>query len=83
MSAGQWIERTKSLGITIKTRRYGGTYTHKNIAFHFAMWLSPEFHIYLVNEFQQIKEEENNRLKLEWNLQRTLSKSTTGYIPMP
>lgn len=58
----------------VKAGRYGGTYAHKDIAFHFAMWLSPEFQIYLVNEFQRLKNEENDRLKLEWNLQRTLSK---------
>ncbi|MDD2323979.1 MAG: KilA-N domain-containing protein, partial [Bacteroidales bacterium] len=54
--------------------RYGGTFAHKDIAFHFAMWLSPEFQIYLVNEFQRLKADENDRLKLEWNLQRTLAK---------
>jgi hypothetical protein len=74
MSAGQWIERTGAIGITVKAGRYGGTYAHKDIAFHFAMWLSPEFQIYLVNEFQRLKNDENDRLKLEWNLQRTLAK---------
>ena len=74
MSAGQWIERTKALGMIVKAGRYGGTYAHKDIAFHFAMWLSPEFQIYLINEFQRLKDDESNRLKLEWNLQRTLSK---------
>lgn len=74
MSVGQWIERTKAIGLEVKTGRYGGTFAYKDIAFHFAMWLSPEFQIYLVNEFQRLKEEENNRLKLEWNLQRTLAK---------
>jgi len=58
----------------VKAGRYVGTYGHKDIAFPFAMWLSPEFQIYLVNEFQRLKEDENNRLKLEWNLQRTLAK---------
>ena len=74
MSVGQWIERTHAIGMIVKAGRYGGTYAYKDIAFHFAMWLSPEFQIYLINEFQRLKEEENNRLKLEWNLQRTLSK---------
>lgn len=74
MSVGQWLERTSSIGMIVKSGRYGGTYAHKDIAFHFAMWLSPEFQIYLVNEFQRLKNEENDRLKLEWNLQRTLSK---------
>lgn len=74
MSVGQWIDRTKAIGMLVKAGRYGGTYAHKDIAFHFAMWLSPEFQIYLVNEFQRLKNEENDRLKLEWNLQRTLAK---------
>lgn len=74
MSVGQWIERTNSIGMLVKAGRYGGTYAHKDIAFHFAMWLSPEFQIYLVNEFQRLKNEENDQLKLGWNLQRTLSK---------
>ena len=74
MSVGQWDERTNSVGMIVKAGRYGGTYAHKDIAFHFAMWLSPEFQIYLVNEFQRLKDDENNRLNLEWNLQRTLAK---------
>ncbi|MDR2037300.1 MAG: KilA-N domain-containing protein [Bacteroidales bacterium] len=74
MSVGQWIDRTKAIGMLVKAGRYGGTYAHKDIAFNFAMWLSPEFQIYLVNEFQRLKDDENDRLKLEWNLQRTLAK---------
>jgi hypothetical protein len=74
MSVGQWIERTRAMSMVVKAGRYGGTYAHKDIAFHFAMWLSPEFQIYLVNEFQRLKADENDRLKLEWNLQRTLAK---------
>ena len=74
MSAGQWVTRTKAMGLIVKAGRYGGTYAHKDIAFHFAMWLSPEFQIYLINEFQRLKDDENKRLKLEWNLQRTLAK---------
>lgn len=74
MSIGQWIERTKAIGLITKSGRYGGTYAHKDIAFHFAMWLSPEFQIYLINEFQRLKDDETNRLKTEWNLQRVLAK---------
>ncbi len=74
MSVGQWIKRTSARGLIVKAGRYGGTYAHKDIAFHFAMWLSPEFQIYLVREFQRLKEEDNDRLKLDWNLQRTLAK---------
>jgi hypothetical protein len=74
MSVGQWIERTGAKGMLVKAGRYGGTYAHKDIAFHFAMWLSPEFQIYLVNEFQRLKEAETDKNKLEWNLQRMLAK---------
>jgi hypothetical protein len=74
MSVGQWIERTNACGMLVKAGKYGGTYAHKDIAFHFAMWLSPEFQIYLVNEFQRLKEDETNRQQLDWNLQRTLAK---------
>ncbi|MDD4970671.1 MAG: KilA-N domain-containing protein [Paludibacter sp.] len=74
MSVGQWIKRTNAMGLIVKAGRFGGTYAHKDIAFHFAMWLSPEFQIYLVNEFQRLKEDENDRLKLNWNFQRTLAK---------
>lgn len=74
MSVGQWVERTMAIGLIVRAGRYGGTYAHKDIAFHFAMWLSPEFQIYLVNEFQRLKDDENSRLKLDWNLQRTLAK---------
>ncbi|TKC03298.1 KilA-N domain-containing protein [Pedobacter cryotolerans] len=74
MSVGQWISRTKAIGMLVRAGRYGGTYSHKDIAFHFAMWLSPEFQIYLINEFQRLKNEENDRLKLGWDLQRTLAK---------
>lgn len=74
MSVGQWIERTGAAGMLVVAGRFGGTYAHKDIAFHFAMWLSPEFQIYLINEFQRLKDDENDRLNLEWNLQRTLAK---------
>jgi hypothetical protein len=74
MSVGQWISRTMATGLIVKAGRYGGTYAHKDISFHFAMWLSPEFQIYLIKEFQRLKEDENDHRKLEWNLQRTLAK---------
>jgi len=70
----RWIESTNAIGIVSKTGRYGGTFAHKDIAFEFATWLSAEFKFYLIKEFQRLKEEESNNLKLEWNLQRTLSK---------
>jgi hypothetical protein len=74
MSVGQWLQRTAAISMVVKAGRYGGTYAQKDIAFHFAMWLSPEFEIYLINEFQRLKKDENDRLKLDWNLQRTLAK---------
>jgi hypothetical protein len=72
MSVGQWIERTKANGLIVKAGRYGGTFAHKDIAFHFAMWLSPEFQIYLINEFQRLKEEEQKQLG--WTAKRELAK---------
>jgi hypothetical protein len=72
MSVGQWVERTKAIGLLVKAGRYGGTYAHKDIAFHFAMWLSPEFQIYLINEFQRLKEEEQKQLG--WTAKRELAK---------
>ena len=74
LSVKNWTEQTKAIAITAKAGRYGGTYAHKDIAFHFGMWISPKFQLLLVKEFQRLKEGENDRLKLEWNLQRTLSK---------
>ena len=70
----RWIETTNAIGIVSKTGRYGGTFAHKDIAFEFATWISPEFKLYLITEFQRLKEDENSRLSLEWNLNRTLSK---------
>ena len=74
LSVKQWIEHTGAIGITAKAGRYGGTYAHKDIAFHFGMWISPKFQLLLVKEYQRLKDDENDRLKLEWNLQRTLAK---------
>ena len=70
----QWIEKTGAIGIISKAGRYGGTYAHKDIAFEFGSWLNPEFKLYLIKEFQRLKEDENRRLSLAWNLNRTLSK---------
>ncbi len=70
----RWIETTGAVGIVSKTGRYGGTFAHKDIAFEFASWLSAEFKFYLIKEFQRLKNDENDRLNLTWNLHRTLSK---------
>jgi hypothetical protein len=74
LSPQRWIETTDAIGIISKSGRYGGTFAHKDIAFEFASWISSEFKLYLVIEFQRLKEDENDRLKLDWNLQRTLAK---------
>jgi len=70
----QWIERTHAIGIISNPGRYGGTYAHKDIAFEFASWVSVEFKLYLIKEFQRLRDDENRRLSLSWNLNRTLSK---------
>jgi hypothetical protein len=74
LSPQRWIEATNATGIISKSGRYGGTFAHKDIAFEFASWISSEFKLYLIIEFQRLKEDENDRIKLEWNLQRTLAK---------
>jgi hypothetical protein len=71
----KWIDATDAIGIQSRAGRYGGgTYAHKDLAFEFGSWLSPEFKLYLIKEFQRLKEEENRRLSLDWNLYRTLAK---------
>ncbi|HQO21031.1 MAG TPA: KilA-N domain-containing protein [Acidobacteriota bacterium] len=70
----QWIDGTGAVGIISKSGRYGGTFAHRDIAFEFASWISVEFRLYLVKEFQRLKSDENSRLKLEWSLQRMLAK---------
>jgi KilA-N domain len=70
----QWIEKTRAVGIVSQAGRYGGTYAHKDIALEFASWVSVEFKLYLIKEFQRLKNDENRRLSLAWNLNRTLSK---------
>ena len=74
LSAKDWVEKTNAIGIYAKAGRYGGTYAHKDIAFEFGMLISPEFKLYLIKEFQRLKDEEHRRQSLEWNLQRTLAK---------
>lgn len=74
LSPTKWIEATKAKGIITKQGKNGGTFAHKDIAFEFASWVSSGFKLYLIKEFQRLKADENDRLKLEWNLQRTLAK---------
>lgn len=72
LSVKQWTEKTNSLGIVAKAGRYGGTYAHETIAFEFASWVSPQFKLYLIKEFQRLKEEE--RKQLGWDIKRNLAK---------
>jgi len=72
LSVKQWVTKTKSIGIIAKAGRYGGTYAHKDIAFEFASWISPQFKIYLIKEFQRLKEEEFKQLG--WDIKRNLAK---------
>lgn len=72
LTAKEWIERTGAIGIIAKSGRYGGTYAHKDIAYHFGMWLSPEFNLLVVKEFQRLKEEEQKALG--WSAKRELAK---------
>ena len=72
LSVKQWVTKTNAIGIMAKAGRYGGTYAHKDIAFEFASWISPKFKLYLIKEFQRLKEEEQKQLG--WNIRRNLTK---------
>ncbi len=74
ISVKEWVEKTNAIGLQAKAGRYGGTYAHKDIAFEFGMWISAEFKIYLIKEFQRLKDDEASSKSLEWSFQRTLSK---------
>lgn len=74
MTPTRWIEEMNAIGIVSKAGRYGGTYAHSDIALEFASWISPEFKIYIVKDYQRIKSDENSRLSLNWNLNREISK---------
>jgi len=74
MSPKKWIESTNAIGIISKAGRYGGTYAHQDIAFEFASWVSVEFKLYLIKEFQRLKNEEIEKQKLGWDIKRTIVK---------
>ncbi len=74
LSSSKWIQKTKAIGIRSSAGRYGGTFAHRDIAFEFASWISPEFKLYLIKEFQRLKVEENERLALGWDTKRILTK---------
>lgn len=91
ISVNKWAEMTGAIGIEARAGRYGGTYAHPDIALHFANWLSPEFYVYLIKEFQRLKDDEAERLGLTWNLRRELAKANypihteavrTNLVPM-
>lgn len=74
MTPKQWIEKMSAIGITSQAGRYGGTYAHSDIAFEFASWISPQFKLYIIKDYQRLKSEEAYRLKIGWNTKRELSK---------
>jgi len=74
ITSSRWIKATNAIGIKSSAGRYGGTFAHKDIAFEFATWISPEFKLYLIKEFQRLKEIENQRLSLGWDVKRHLTK---------
>ena len=78
LSVKQWIEKTGAIGITAKAGRYGGTYAHKDIAFHFGMWISPRFQLLLVKEFQRLKDAEQQQIG--WSAKRELAKGLFFYL---
>lgn len=74
LSPKRWIESTNAIGITSKSGRYGGTFAHQDIAFEFASWISAEFKLYILKEFQRLKQEEIEQKQLEWSVSRTIAK---------
>ncbi len=75
LSVKDWIDLTNAIGITAKAGRYGGTYAHQDIAVQFASWLNPSFYLYLVREFQRLKDDESGRLQTNWDLRRQIAKT--------
>ena len=74
MTPQQWIKATDAIGIVSKSGRYGGTYAHTDIAFEFASWISPEFKLYIIKDYQRLKKDEADRLAIGWDVKRELSK---------
>lgn len=75
MTPQKWIAATNAIGITSKSGRYGGTYAHSDIAFEFASWISPEFKLYIIKDYQRLKSDESHAKKIEWNVKREIAKS--------
>ena len=74
ISVKEWVHKTNAIGLKANTGRYGGTFAHKDIAFEFGMWISPQFKLYLIKEFQRLKEQETLKIETGWDIKRTLSK---------
>lgn len=74
LSVKEWTQKTCAIGLQAKAGRYGGTYAHRDIAFEFGMWISPKFKIYLIKEFQRLKDDESRAASMDWSFQRTLAK---------
>jgi len=74
ISVKEWVKKTNAIGLRATSGRYGGTYAHKDIAFEFGMWISPQFKLYLIKEFQRLKEEERLRISTGWDVKRQLTK---------
>ena len=74
MTPQKWIDSTNAIGIISKAGRYGGTYAHYDIAMEFASWLSPEFKLYIIQDYKRLKSDENSKLSLNWNINREISK---------
>ncbi len=71
----KWIDRTNAIGIISKSGRYGGTYAHTDIAFEFASWISPEFKLYIIKDYQRLKADESHVKQIDWNIKREIAKS--------
>lgn len=76
LSVKEWVEKTNAIGLRSTAGRYGGTFAHKDIAFEFGMWISPAFKLYLIKDYERLKEIENNQYQLEWNVRRVLASAT-------
>jgi len=74
LSPQKWVETTNAIGIRSVSGRYGGTFAHKDIAFEFASWISAEFKLYIIKDYQRLKADENSRISLDWNVKRVLAK---------
>ena len=76
LSVKEWVQRTNAIGLKSVAGRYGGTFAHKDIAFEFGMWISPAFKLYLIKDYERLKENESNQYNLEWNIRRILASTT-------